>query len=514
MVANCANESIIHVKVDVKQAYVAVLEQMNASVRNAKLLLNTPFETLAKSLELQRIGKRRLALPIFFSLYDLLREGTLRFDDVIVERIPDSHVNPFQEIGIQAVVEPGTLRFAVDFDETLFAKQRIEALLDTLILMLEKVLEDPETIVADLPFDSSLAQGVEEDAVLAPSESIEHVEPQTLVETRLAEIWTELLDVHPIGRFDDFWDLGGSSLLAIRLIDRVHEVFGAQLGIDALMSGPSLREVASRIERSGKRRKIDRSVWISSDRDQPKLFCIPGIGGLAAFTFRNIGSFLEGSVSLVGLQMRGLDGLEEPDDRIEKMASTMLDEMRAIQPEGPYHLCGNSFGGSIAMEVARLIQVSGDEIPSLLLLDTYPPNFIRLHRRLLRTFKKRISGDGRSEGAPERDEFDPIMPEAALAKIGGLVNAIENSLATTKAASWMYTPDRYVGNMDLVLSTSRVDAKSINENRFVIEWGKHVDGKLTLHPILVQHLQLVRDGSEEISEVIRSIVLDDDGGTR
>ena len=377
--------------------------------------------------------------------------------------------------------------------------------------------DDPATTVAELPFDPTLAKGLDEDPVISSNNDRKHVEPGTMLETRLAEIWTELLGVHPVGRSDDFFDLGGSSFLAIRLLDRVHQVFGAQLGIDALMNGPTLQEVASRIERSGKRLQIDRSVWITRDRDQRKFFCLPGIGGLAAFTYQNVGGFLEGDVSLVGLQMRGLDGLEKPDDRIETMAATMLAEIRRIQPKGPYHLCGYSLGGSIAIEIARIIQDSDEEIASLLLLDTYPPNFIKFHRRLLRKVKKSVTSSRQSNKPALRDEFDPVLPEndptiAALAKVGGLGNSISNTISITRAAASNYKPRKYTGNVDLVASTSNTDAESKSDNRFVGEWKKLIDGRLTLHAVPVPHLDLVRGGSEQIAAIIKSVLAGKDQG--
>ena len=515
VIANFANESIIHVQVGLDQPFTGVLDQMKSAVRNAVLRLDTPFEMLAESLQLKRIGRRRLAMPIFFSLYDLMREGTLRLDGIQVTRIPDSHVNPFQEIGIRAVSEPDALRFKIEYDETIFDEDRIRRFLDTLVAMLGKVLEDPEARILELPFDERLAQGVEEGRVNETAADQEHVEPVTLLETRLAELWTELLGVHPVGLHDDFFELGGSSLLAIRLIDRVHEVFGAQLGIDALMSGTTLKEVASRIEKSGKRLQIDRAVWISRDHEPTRLFCLPGIGGLAAFTYRDIAGHLEGDVALVGLQMRGLDGLDEPDDTVESMARTMLEGIRSIQETGPYHVCGYSFGGSISIELARQLHAAGETVASLLLLDTYPPNFIRMHRRLLRGVKNRIKGAGRSTSA-ERDEFDPIMPEddpaiAALARIGGLGNSIENTIAMTRSAFHGYKPQPYEGDVHLVLSTTNADEGALEDSRFIQEWRKQINGILTTHPVAVPHLELVRSGSELVADVIRSITRPEEG---
>jgi alkylation response protein AidB-like acyl-CoA dehydrogenase len=113
--------------------------------------------------------------------------------------------------------------------------------------------------------------------------------------------------------------------------------------------------------------------------------------------------------------------------------------------------------------------------------------------------------DGISRGDTEENQ----TARDTFKKLG---NSIENTIAKTRAAFTSYKPDTYVGNMDLVLSLSRADVDSIDDNRFVTEWRKQIDGELVLHAISVPHLQLVRDGSEEVGNVIRSIVLGDGGG--
>ncbi|MAB71186.1 MAG: hypothetical protein CMJ54_01625 [Planctomycetaceae bacterium] len=512
VIANFANESVIHLAIDPGQRFSVVLRRMKTAIRRATDRLDTPFDKVADALSMKRIGSRRLVMPVFVSLYELQQEGTLRIKDLTVERVPASHVNPFQQIGIRTVIGTDSVRFKIEYDETLFRRERIEALLDNLVSMLERILEDPETIVADLPFDPILAEGVGTPAILQSGPRPRHAEPGNLLETRLAEVWTEILGVHPIGRSDDFFDLGGSSLMAIQLIERVHQVFGAHLGLDVLLSEPTLAKVAARIEKSGRHIEIDRSVWITADRGRPITFCLPGIGGLAAFTYRDIGHCLEGRVSLVGLQLRGLDGREEPDDRIEKMASTMLDEILAIQPTGPHHLCGYSLGGTIAIEVARLIQKSGGTVGSLLLLDTYPPNFFSLQHRLLRRVKRTITRRLFRKAGLGHDRLQVVLPEddpaiAALPKAGRLGNAIRDTFATTQDAYARHRPEKYVGNVDIVASIEDPAARSSSETRFVSEWKKLIDGELRLHPIPVSHLDLVRKGQERIAKIMTHLVL-------
>ncbi|MAD78546.1 MAG: hypothetical protein CMJ51_04145, partial [Planctomycetaceae bacterium] len=249
MIGNFANESIVRVEVDPGDDFTSVLARVDEAVRRSTERIDTAFEQVVEAVGLQRIGRRRLAVPIFFSFQDRRRGGSLAFTDVSVELVPDHHLNTFQEIGLRVIEEADSMQIRIEYDRTLYTPQRIESFLANLVAMLECVLEDPRTSLADLPFDASLAEGITVVSGTPRSGSQEHVEPASMIETRLAELWTDLLGVHPVGRFDDFFDLGGSSLLAVRLIDRVHEIFGTSLGLEALVSSPTLHELAGRIER-------------------------------------------------------------------------------------------------------------------------------------------------------------------------------------------------------------------------------------------------------------------------
>ena len=518
VIGNFSNEAVIQCRIGLEESFRSILERTRIAVHRAFHRLDTPFDMVIDALEMDRVGRRRLAMPIFLSCYDVAREGTLRIDGIVVERIPDAHVNTFQELGIRAIIEPGSVRLKIEYDESLFRRERMTRFLENLVEMLETVLEHPETIVGDLPFDPMIGEGIPVVSTGIPRTDRVHVEPATLLETRLAEIWTDLLEVHPIGRFDDFFELGGSSFLAIRLIDRIHQVFGAPLGIDALMSEPTLTRIADRIEGSGRQVQIDRSVWISHDRERTRLFCLPGVGGLAAFTYRDIASHLEGRRSLVGLQMRGVDGREEPDDTIEKMAFTMLEEIRGIDPRGPYHLCGYSLGGTVAIEIARTMQNLGEEIGSLLLIDTHPPGFTGIHRRIWRGLKNRVhalrssnepaAGPGANPGL---SVTDPSI--TSLADAGGLGRSIRRTLAITRTAAYRYRPERYRGDVDLVISSTDLPAGSSARNRFESKWAAMIDGRLNMHEVPMSHLDLVRSGSGRIAELVESNQSDPGGGS-
>lgn len=511
VIGNFTNESLLQVDIDPQRGFAPVLAQVGEAIRRSVERLDTPFEQVLEAVGLERIGRRRLAVPIFLSFRDRRRKHGFSLEGVSVEPVPDHHSNAFQELGIHVVEDAASLQVRIEFDRTVFERERIQSLLDNLVAMLEHVLEAPETPIADLPFDARLARGLGSATGGARRRPHEHVEPATVIETRLAEIWTDLLGVHPVGRFDDFFDLGGSSFLAIRLIERVRLVFGTSLGIEAILRSPTLHELAARIERTGRRLRIERSIRLDRRNDLPKLFCLPGIGGMAAFTFRDIGRHLEGCASLVGLQMKGIDGRDEPDHSIEAIASTMIDEILAIQEQGPFHLCGYSYGGMLAIEIAHRLRASGHEIGNLVVIDTYPPGFVTAQRRLLRRMKEAVEGIRPHGLRMVRDEFDPETPEnepgiERLERAGGLGISIKRTIEATRDAATRYRPRPYPGGVDIVRSV-RASELTRAQRRFERLWGRWIRGDLRMHDVPVPHLDLVRSGSESVATVIRGALL-------
>jgi thioesterase domain-containing protein/acyl carrier protein len=222
------------------------------------------------------------------------------------------------------------------------------------------------------------------------------VAPSTATERELEQVWSELLEVDEIGRNDDFFDLGGSSLLAIRLTARIREHFGVELPLITLFSTPKLGDLAGSIDDlksfgasndgGGRLTQTFRVIADSlldgresggtslaklqtADHGTP-LFCIHGLGGHVS-AFLPLARHLEPQRPVYGLQAQGLEAGQRPHERIEDMAAFYLEEIRSVQPRGPYLLAGWSLGGIIALEAARQLKEHDQTVALLAMLDTY-----------------------------------------------------------------------------------------------------------------------------------------------
>jgi len=334
--------------------------------------------------------------------------------------------------------------------------------------------------------------------------------PRGALEHRLVEIWEDVLGARPIGIDDDFFALGGSSLLGVQLVERLARQLGAAVPLVAIVEAPTIallaRRIASHPGASGSPAHV---VFHGAGRRRP-LFALPGIGGTAAFTFRPLAAELGSDQPVYGLQLRGLDGLAPPDRTVEEMARYQVANVRRVQASGPYSLIGYSFGGRLALEMAIQLRDLGESVELLAMIDTWGPGFpkvdalphrLRLHLRELgsRGFlggfhyigerARRLlgrAGHAVSSLRPRRVRSENL--EVRLTEIDRI----------TQLASRQYVPRQYSGDMLLFRSEerSRWLGSSFDDARN--GWGEFVRGKIAVRAIPGTHLQAMQPGSIRI----------------
>ena len=199
----------------------------------------------------------------------------------------------------------------------------------------------------------------------------EYVAPRPGMEERLAEIWRDVLGAERIGAHDDFFDLGGQSILATRLVARLRVELGVEVPVAMLVQAPTV-EAMARALASGENAVRPPLVPLQTFGERPPLFLAHPAGGHVV-CYRRLAVLLAPDQPVYGLQPRGLeDGGREPIDSLEKMAAFYVDAVRRFCPAGPYRLGGWSFGGVVAWEMARQLRAAGEEVDLLAMLDTSP----------------------------------------------------------------------------------------------------------------------------------------------
>jgi amino acid adenylation domain-containing protein len=232
--------------------------------------------------------------------------------------------------------------------------------------------------------------------------------PRDDVERRLARIWRAALGVPWVGVEDDFFDLGGHSLLGARMLSDVYREFDVRLSLAVLFEAPTLSSLAALVRAeldlpppSGApkslrpRASLVKTAWstivpIQRDGMLPPFFCAAGQGG-NPMNLRHVARELGKDQPFYGLQHRGVDGRLPPHESVEDMAHEFIRDMKAVQPEGPYYIGGFSGGGLVAFEMAQELVRNGDEVGALVLLEAANPRLeapsgrerLALHRRRL-----------------------------------------------------------------------------------------------------------------------------------
>jgi amino acid adenylation domain-containing protein len=194
-----------------------------------------------------------------------------------------------------------------------------------------------------------------------------YVRPRDPLEKHLVEIWEEILNVRPIGIKDNFFDLGGHSLLSVRMIDRIEQAFDSKLPMATLFKEATVEHVAATLlncHKAGPRPEI---VEIQKGGSKRPFFFLHGDFNGGGFYCLNLARGLGDQQPFFALQPHGLDGGPVPST-IEAMADRHLRSLREVQPKGPYLLGGYCNGGTIAFELARRLKSQGERVDRLVLL--------------------------------------------------------------------------------------------------------------------------------------------------
>jgi malonyl CoA-acyl carrier protein transacylase len=204
-----------------------------------------------------------------------------------------------------------------------------------------------------------------------------YVSPRTQIEKNIAQILEEALGIQPIGIEDDFFELGGDSLLAIQIISRLSQEFKVKLNQSQLMETPTIAKLVCLLDKndgnySSENPSLSSLVKIQASGSQLPLFLVHPASG-NAFGYLDFSKYLELDRYIYGIEDPGLHGDLESRSFPEK-ARFYIDLIRSVQPQGPYHVAGYSYGGNMAFEMAVQLTKEGQEVAFLGMLDSFPPS--------------------------------------------------------------------------------------------------------------------------------------------
>lgn len=202
--------------------------------------------------------------------------------------------------------------------------------------------------------------------------------PRTPKEEVLRDLFMEVLNLPRVGIDDGFFDLGGHSLLAVQLMSKIRDSLGVQLSIGNLFEAPTVAGLAERLEMGTSQSALDVILPLRTNGEQPPLFCVHPAGGLS-WCYSGLMTYLGSDYPIYGLQARGIASRIKFPETLGEMATDYIEEIRRIQPKGPYHLLGWSLGGNIVQAMATQLQDEGEETNLVAMLDAYPSHFLPIN---------------------------------------------------------------------------------------------------------------------------------------
>ncbi|MEU4587369.1 alpha/beta fold hydrolase [Kitasatospora aureofaciens] len=321
-------------------------------------------------------------------------------------------------------------------------------------------------------------------------------EPITLREEVLATLFAEVLGLPRVGVDDSFFELGGHSLLATRLVGRIRASTGEELSLRDLFEAPSVAALAERLANGPELgEKFAELMPLRGEGTLPPLFCVHAGYGVGLGYSRFLPYLPDRPV--YALQARSLTRTDGLPATVEEMAADYVALIREVQPQGPYHLLGHSFGGLVVQAMATTLEAMGQEVSLLAVLDAYPyadytvKGTERDEQETLAVFLQMFRApaatpDGTPDGTPlTREQVIQTLVEHSFGSFSGqdllaMGEAWERHVAMMRA----FAPARFTGDVLFFTATRQRPEGTPSSSA----WAPHTGGTITdLHLDVTHH---------------------------
>ncbi len=331
-----------------------------------------------------------------------------------------------------------------------------------------------------------------------------YVTPRNDEEALVAEIWERLLGISPVGASDNFFDLGGHSMLAVRMIAAIERRTGRRLPLAALFQQPTVEHLARLLREPEVCPPESSLVLMQPQGNGLPFFCVHPAGG-TVFCYQALAEHLGRSRPFYGLQAVGLDGGRPPHENVEQMAAHYAAAMRAVQSHGPYHLGGWSLGGNLAFEVARQLHAAGEPVGLLALFDSgaLPPDRDPTEEDFLPVVMALFPGDDDLSleqlraMTPEEHlvyfsrralKAGVVLPTFNVETAGHVFEVFKGNLK----AMWEFRPRPFPGKVTLLASEEQPEGIDVARDP-CLGWGAYAQGGVEVHRIPGRHLDIIRE---------------------
>jgi len=413
----------------------------------------------------------------------------------------------------------------------------------------------PSALVALAEFPITRNGKVDRQALPLPrialQRSAEYKAPRTTIEHELVQIWEKLLDRHPIGIREDFFEIGGHSLMAVRMLAEIARARGRHVPLAWLFESSTIEALGARIGADVQAQTEPPLVVLQAEGQGRPLAFVHGDVRGAGWYCRRLAHLVAPDAPMLVLPTLGADD-EDRAWRITTMAERHVAELRKVQPQGPYRLAGFCVGGIIAFEMARQLRAAGEEVERLVVIDSTATN-ARIHfarpllslvpgkgrtrlarqaalmtrlrrydvrirqaarldasqklqwilRNVVRRWRRAVDARG---GAPTPIHITDTRGLSAAAVLTDAAGA--NVLLSQAQAASAHIPGSYDGTLDLIWAEGSADVRRADPTH---GWWR-VARQVRTHQIVAHHIGLITNDLPKLAETLRSILDDTSSG--
>jgi aspartate racemase len=366
-----------------------------------------------------------------------------------------------------------------------------------------------------------------------PEGGTEYTPADTATERVLARIWAEVLGIDRVGVHDDFFELGGDSILAAQMFSRIEEALGRKLPFSALFQGRTVRRLSTVLQGLSTSGSGIELLAIQPRGSRPPLFFLPDLGGDVLY-IRSIVRHLHLDQPIFGLDSRHGHELHRSSLSLEQIASRFVDALGKHLPQAPYGLAGHSFGGMLAFEVARQLVAAGHRVPFLAVIDTgpgwtrhlpaagvaplamaflanlpawiaddlmctHPSKLIGRALRRARSLTARLRRLSRSHAAPTRPAAD------ALVDLKRMPQNVRDRIESNAKAFLDYVPEPYAGRVTVIRARC---APLLQPRPADLGWGRWAGGGVKIHTVPGNHMSILDEPRARLLATILQAAFD------
>ncbi len=477
------------VRVSKNGAFTAWLQEFQQEQSALNIFDQTTLEQISEYADLPK------HTPLFDSLFvfgNFLKDG-MDVGDISVEDFKGGFTSIYP---LTIRVNPiSALQFDLRYDKNVLPAEKIDWIYNQFSVLLHAIKKEKTLSYVDIVEQISNPKFAvaTPDSIASTSDKKDntYTAPRNETELQLTKIWEELFGHSPIGVTENFFDLGGKSLLAMQLFSKIEDDLATVLPPMALMQHSTIEALAQQINGETSTESWDTIVPLRASGSKTPLFCIHA-GGAHIFFYEGLAKYMSAEQPIYAIQPQGLDGEKAYHNTIEEMATHYISEIRKVQPDGNYRLLGTCFSNAVCLEMAKQLEAMNCSV-SMYIIDSAPAHLISLEKsKPIRRFLRILLDQNWSLLYRKlRRRVLIFKKKASIKPVSAAQRQLQNTINSLNSlyAAYNWTP--FNGKITLIRS-SQFAAKE--GKRFHLkQWNSLAKGGLEVHVVEGRHLTIFEE---------------------